>query len=226
MRRWTVAAVVAGLLLGCAAAPAPAAGPAAKVAAVKKRTCVKAKARARTSVAGRPTPPHAARKRSRRVVKRRQAKRRCARPRRRAAKPRVPGSAGPGAPAAAPAPAAPAAPGPAPEEPGGPALPDDPATSPRAVQVQSGEYYLRLSRASVLAGNVRVEFDNTRGEDPHDLKLVRSDGAGSVLGFDELPSGGLQAKTLRLSSGSWRLFCALSDHAERGMTARLSVTQG
>ena len=46
---------------------------------------------------------------------------------------------------------------------------------------------LRLSRSSVLAGDVRVEFDNSRGEDPHDLKLM--DAAGDVLGFDEQPSG-------------------------------------
>jgi hypothetical protein len=210
-----------------ACAPAADAMPRAEPAAKKHRKCKPRKHRARTSVASRPTPLHAARKRSRRVVKRRQAKRRCARPRRRAAAPRAPGSADPGAPAVAPALSTPAAPqGSAPEEPGGPVLPEGPAAGSRAVQVQSGEYYLRLSRSSVTAGDVRVEFDNTRGEDPHDLKLVRADGAGSVLGFDELPSGGLEAKTFRLGSGSWRLFCALPEHAERGMTANLSVIRG
>ena len=60
---------------------------------------------------------------------------------------------------------------------------------------------------------MRVEFDNSRGEDPHDLKLVR----GSTLySFDEQPSGGITAKTLHLSAGTWQLFCALPEHAERG----------
>ena len=112
---------------------------------------------------------------------------------------------------------------PAPEDPG-PALPEDPAATPRSLQVQAGEYYLRLSHPSVLAGDVRVEFDNTRGEDPHDLRLVRADGAGDVLGFDQLASGALAAKSLRLSAGTWHLFCALPGHEALGMSARLSVT--
>ena len=103
-------------------------------------------------------------------------------------------------------------------------LPDDPAGGGRSLQVQSGEYYLRLSRSSVLAGDVRVEFDNSRGEDPHDLKLMSA--AGDVVGFDEQPSGAITAKTFRLSKGSWTLFCALQDHAARGMSAGLKVTEG
>ena len=54
-------------------------------------------------------------------------------------------------------------------------------------------------------------------------RVCRADGTGDVLGFDKLPAGGVQSKTLRLGSGSWRLFCALPQHAELGMTARLSV---
>jgi len=212
MRRWAVLALVAALALACA--------PTASAMPVK-RACKKPAAR--TALAARPTPPHTARARPRRAVERRKARRRCVRPRRHAATPRPPGAADPGAPAA-PSPGAPSTPArPAPQEPDGPALPDDPAANPRALQVVAGEFFLSLSKPQVLAGDVRVEFNNAYAEDPHDLKLMRGS---EVHGFDELAAGEVQAKTFRLSAGRWTLFCALSDHAQRGMSASLRVTSG
>jgi len=226
------------LLAALAACAAPGSAHArvvdAGVAKAGKHRCKAAPKRAarRTSVArgaavGRPSPPHAARRGGRRAVVRRRARARCVRRHRRPARtpagaPAAPPSAPGAAPVAAPAPVT--GDSPAAADPDAPTLPDAPASSARALQVQSGEFFLRLSRASVLAGDVRVEFDNTRGEDPHDLRLVRADGTGDVLGFDVLPSGAVQARTLRLGAGSWRLFCALPRHADLGMTARLSVT--
>jgi len=196
MRRWAVL-LVALLALG-AAVPVVDAKP---KLTKKQQRCLKAAKKKRTK------------------AKRRAAKKRCLR------KHRKPAATTPTpAPPAPSAPSAPSAPGTttptAPEDPG-PTLPDDPSSGGRSVQVQSGEFYLRLSRASVLAGDVRVEFDNSRGEDPHDLKLLR----GSTMhSFDEQPSRGITAKTLHLSAGTWQLFCALPEHAERGMKAQLSVT--
>ena len=40
------------------------------------------------------------------------------------------------------------------------------------IQVLSGEFFLQLSKPEVHAGNVRVEFNNSSAEDPHDLHLV------------------------------------------------------
>jgi plastocyanin len=200
MRQAAVLVLAALLALGCALPAADAMPRAAK------KHCKAAKHRAK--------------------AKRRTARKRCKRPR--PTKPRQPGAAAPGSPAEPQAPSAPAAPGaPAtpgpPEGPGGPTLPEDPGGDGRSLQVQSGEYYLRLSRSSVLAGDVRVEFDNTRGEDPHDLKLAKGT---ELYSFDEQPSGGLTAKTFHLGKGSWTLFCALQDHASRGMEATLTVTAG
>jgi hypothetical protein len=228
MTRAATIGLVAALALLCAPAAAPASTPGnvatahGSLAAAKQRTkraCKRTK-RARTSLAARPHPPHAARAKPRRAVKRRKAKRRCTRPRRHAAKPRAPGAAAPGAPAA-PAPAAPAAPAqPAPPEPDGPALPGDPAANPRALQVVAGEFFLSLSKPEVLAGNVRVEFNNAYAEDPHDLKLMRGE---EVHGFDELAAGEVEAETFDLKAGTWTLFCALDGHAEKGMSASLRV---
>jgi plastocyanin len=94
------------------------------------------------------------------------------------------------------------------------------------VQVQAIEFALLLSKTTVSAGNVRVEFNLARAEDPHDLFLVRTDGTGPAYSFDEQPSGAVVAKTLHLTSGKWKLFCALPEHEGKGMRATLTVAAG
>jgi hypothetical protein len=150
------------------------------------------------------------------------------RSRRRVFAPRTPVATAPGG-TAAPQPGVPAAPqapgAPAPDDPAPPTVPE-PASNPFAVQVLSGEFFLRLSKPEVHAGNVRVEFNNSSAEDPHDLHLFREDGTGSSYAFGELRSGEVEAKSLRLNAGTWRLICALPEHAERGMSAKLRVVAG
>ena len=99
-------------------------------------------------------------------------------------------------------------------------------SNPRALQVISGEFFLNLSKAEVLAGDVRVEFNNAYAEDPHDLHLIRKNGDGESYAFGELQSGEVEAKTLNLKAGTWQLFCALPEHAEKGMSANLKVSAG
>ena len=99
-------------------------------------------------------------------------------------------------------------------------------SNPFAVQVRSGEFFLQLSKPEVHAGNVRVEFNNRTAEDPHDLHLFREDGTGASYAFGELQSGEVEAKTLKLNAGTWRLLCALPEHAERGMSVKLRVVAG
>jgi hypothetical protein len=151
-------------------------------------------------------------------------RKRCAKPRvkvkRRAVAPPAPAAPQPGSPSAP----APPAPAPAPD-PGFEPAPLPPS-NPFAVQVRSGEFYLQLSKPEVHAGTVRVEFNNSTAEDPHDLHLVRSDGTGANYAFRELQSGEVEAKSLALNAGSWRLFCGLPAHAERGMSANLRVVAG
>jgi len=129
--------------------------------------------------------------------------------------------------ATAPAPAAgaTAAPTPTPEPAGAPSGPVLPPiySNPYAVQVQGFEFGLQLSKAAVSAGDVRVEFNLARAEDPHNLWLLREDGAGSAYSFDEEPSGAVVAKTLALTRGRWKLFCSLDGHEAAGMRATLTA---
>jgi hypothetical protein len=221
--------VIAAALLMYAAAPADAAPRKAKA----PRAALKAKCAAAKAAAKRPT-----RARRRAAVRRRALLlRRCAALRgslvgsSRAALIGVPDSfAAPlpfatAAPAAPDAPAYPGAPAPAPAtvpEPPGPTLPPI-YSNPYAVQVQGFEFGLQLSKAAVSAGNVRVEFNLARAEDPHNLWLVREDGGGSPYVFDEEPSGAVVARTLALTRGRWKLFCSLNGHEAAGMRATLTV---
>jgi hypothetical protein len=160
-----------------------------------------------------------ARKLSRRKRKRVLAvRRRCAKAKRKAAD--APGTS-PGSPSAGGGATAPAPDTPAPDDPDFTVPPPD--DNPHALRVVSGEFYLNPSKGTVLAGPVRVEFNNAFAEDPHDLHLVRQDGTGPSYAFGTLEAGGIEARTLNLSTGAWQLFCPLPEHASRGMTAKLNV---
>lgn len=104
-----------------------------------------------------------------------------------------------------------------------PIVPDIPTGSGRAVQVRGFEFGLTLSRAEVLAGTVRVEYNLTSAEDPHSLIIYRVDGDGSSYSFPEQPSQSVTSKSLNLTAGRWRLLCDLPGHAAAGMQVDLTV---
>ena len=78
----------------------------------------------------------------------------------------------------------------------------------------------------MLSGGVKVEFNSSRAEDPHNLFLVRADGTGAIYDFDEQGPGAVTSKTVSLSSGRWRLFCSLPGHEALGMKTTLTVSAG
>jgi plastocyanin len=89
------------------------------------------------------------------------------------------------------------------------------------VQVTATEYAFSLSRTSVPAGKVVVEFVN-KGQDEHNLNVLPHEGelAGS---FANTQSGGIRDSTMVLHPGSYTLFCSLPEHAQKGMRATLMV---
>jgi len=113
------------------------------------------------------------------------------------------------------APTLPAVPGPA-ESP----LGSGPPVVPR-VQVTAVEYSFTLSRATVPAGKVILEFID-RGQDEHNLNALGGEGelAGS---FPNEPAGGVRDQTVILRPGSYTLFCSLPEHEQKGMRATLLV---
>jgi plastocyanin len=108
--------------------------------------------------------------------------------------------------------------------PSGPTLPELPVADPWSVSVGSTEFAFTLSQPSVAAGDVRIQFDNRRGEDPHDLVLRR---AGTVVAhFGVLAAGVLTFRTIALRAGSYDLLCPLEGHVAAGMSATLTVRSG
>jgi plastocyanin len=95
-----------------------------------------------------------------------------------------------------------------------------PPVVPR-VQVTAVEYGFSLSRTTVPAGKVIVEFVN-KGQDEHNLNALGGEGelAGS---FENEPASGVKDQTLVLKPGSYTLFCSLPEHEQKGMKATLLV---
>jgi plastocyanin len=89
------------------------------------------------------------------------------------------------------------------------------------VQVIAVEYSFTLSRQTVPAGKVIVEFDN-HGQDEHNLNLLGAEGnlAGS---FGDTESHGVAKEELEMRPGTYTLFCSLPEHEQKGMKATLVV---
>jgi plastocyanin len=96
-----------------------------------------------------------------------------------------------------------------------------PAPNTRSVSVRSTEYRFTLSQATVEAGPVRVQFDNSLAEDPHSLSVDGPDPA--YWAFDEQDPGTVTQRTIDLQPGEYVLFCPILDHEARGMRATLTV---
>ena len=97
---------------------------------------------------------------------------------------------------------------------------------PARLSVRAFEYGYLLSRPSVTAGELILEFDNN-GEDPHDLNIAP---AGStdppIIKYVETPSLERVQKRFSLEPGTYRLWCDLPEHESRGMHATLRVSTG
>jgi plastocyanin len=89
------------------------------------------------------------------------------------------------------------------------------------VQVTAVEYSFALSRATVPAGKVILEFVN-RGQDEHNLNVLS--GEGSLAGrFADTPANGVRDQQVELRPGTYTLFCSLPEHEKKGMKATLVV---
>ena len=95
------------------------------------------------------------------------------------------------------------------------------AKAPARMLVEAREYHFTLSRTVLKAGPAIIQLAD-RGEDPHDLRLVR---IGSARGarIPQVVPGGLGVWRGRLSRGRYRLSCTLPGHARLGMHAIITV---
>jgi hypothetical protein len=98
--------------------------------------------------------------------------------------------------------------------------------APARLMVEAREFNLVLSRGAVRHGDAIVQLVN-RGEDGHDLHLVRlgagGRAAGRPRGTAETRPGAVASWRGRLAPGRWKLFCSLPGHERAGMRAVLRV---
>jgi hypothetical protein len=107
-----------------------------------------------------------------------------------------------------------------------PAAQARPVEAPARLMVEAHEFDLILSRTTLRHGDAIVQLVN-RGEDGHDLHLVRlghgGRAAGPARGTSETRPGAVSSWRGRLTRGRWRLFCSLPGHERAGMRAVLRV---
>ncbi len=99
------------------------------------------------------------------------------------------------------------------EEPAPPSVPH--------VQVIAVEYHYTLSRTTVPAGKVALQFVNN-GQDEHNLNVLSGEGE-LETSFPKTVSHGVRETTVNLRKGSFTLFCSLPEHEAKGMHATLTV---
>jgi plastocyanin len=104
------------------------------------------------------------------------------------------------------------------------APPAEPQPEPEAnrLAVKSQEYYFVLSRSKVKAGELTVELNN-QGEDPHNLNIRREGDPGEPLQIPKTDSAQREVATFDLPPGTYRLWCSLPEHEEKGMHTTLVV---
>jgi len=90
-----------------------------------------------------------------------------------------------------------------------------------AVQASGREYRISLSRSRIQPGKLRLEFVNF-GEDDHDLALRRV-GSSSVQNVGLTHPGGRSIGRYKVRSGTYTLWCTISNHRALGMRATLKV---
>jgi plastocyanin len=88
--------------------------------------------------------------------------------------------------------------------------------------VKAVEWSYTLSRPEVTAGKVIVELNN-QGEDNHNLKLQREGSGDPPLVVPEAAPDEHTSAGFNLPVGTYRLYCSLFEHDEKGMHATLVV---
>jgi plastocyanin len=99
--------------------------------------------------------------------------------------------------------------------------PGSPPPSVPHVQVTAVEYGLTLSRSTVPAGKVVLEFVN-RGQDEHNLNATPLEGP-LTASFANAVSGTIVDQQIEMRPGTYTLFCSLPEHEQKGMKATLVV---
>ena len=96
------------------------------------------------------------------------------------------------------------------------------AAVPSRLLVEATEFRFTLSRTKVRPGPAIIQLA-IRGEDPHDLRVVKRGTARAAAVVPETLPGGVAEWRGKLTRGKWTLYCSLEGHRAAGMRATLKV---
>ena len=93
------------------------------------------------------------------------------------------------------------------------------------VQVEGDEYSFKPGTVVVRGGGaarVPVRFDlRNVGSLPHDIHVRKGDD--ELGGSEAIPGDETASATVTLAPGAYELYCSIGDHADLGMTGKLTV---
>jgi len=90
-----------------------------------------------------------------------------------------------------------------------------------AVQASGSEFHINLSRGRVQPGKLRLEFVNY-GQDVHDL-AIRRIGSTATHNLGRVQPGDRAIGRYTVRSGTYKLWCTISNHRALGMSAVIKV---
>jgi plastocyanin len=93
---------------------------------------------------------------------------------------------------------------------------------PTALGVTEDEYHTILSRSALCPGAIVIQLRNT-GEDPHNLAVQNVATGETVKTWADLGPGGVKTQSVTLAAGTYKLYCTLPTHEEKGMHAVVTV---
>jgi hypothetical protein len=99
-----------------------------------------------------------------------------------------------------------------------------PEPPPSRLLVTAREYGLTLSRPKLAPGQSIVQLYDY-GEDPHNLVLQKVGGPTAYTTGTVEPGETGEVRLRLRQRSTYRLWCSLADHAQRGMTAELKVAK-
>jgi hypothetical protein len=98
--------------------------------------------------------------------------------------------------------------------------------APSRLVIEATEFRFTLSRTTVKPGPAIIQLA-IRGEDPHDLRLVRLSSRGRASGrparVPETLPGDVAEWRGTLTRGRWELYCSLAGHKRAGMRSVVTV---
>ncbi len=88
-------------------------------------------------------------------------------------------------------------------------------------QVVEDEWRLTPSRSRVRPGTLKIEVVNM-GEDDHDFVIARA-GGGLYYDSSVIAPGERAEFKFKVKRGTYKLWCAIANHADRGMRSKIRV---